>query len=120
MVLWASYSAGMGFGAGAALHEHPLLAVVVGVAGGVLLGLLLDRVIAVVHRRFLPGLPEPEVLDLEVDETGRWDPEDLEEEHARSAADAGLRALREDVHDLREERGRRRGPREDGDGEVDA
>lgn len=48
---WTVYSALIGIGAGAALAANPLLAVVVGVVGGVLLGVLVDRTIHVVVQR---------------------------------------------------------------------
>ena len=50
-VTWAVYSALIGIGAGAALAANPLLAVVVGVVGGVLLGVLVDRTIHVIVQR---------------------------------------------------------------------
>lgn len=105
VLLWSLYSAGMGFGAGAILHEHPLAAVAVGVTGGVLLGLVLDWLISVFHS-CVPTLPEPAVLDLEVDDTGRWDPEDLEEEHERSSAEVAWRTLREHQGEKREHQGK--------------
>lgn len=43
--LWASGSTLVGVAAGAALEEHPLAAVAVGTAGGLLAGLALDRVL---------------------------------------------------------------------------
>lgn len=82
VVLWAGYSALMGLGVGHALHEHPLIAVVVGVVGGVLLGMIVDRIIAVVHRRYFPDAPVPEPLEVEVDEaTGRWHVHDERDDH---------------------------------------
>ncbi|MCR6492248.1 DedA family protein [Cellulomonas sp. P24] len=50
-VTWTVYSALIGIGAGAALAANPLLAVVVGVVGGVLLGVLVDRTIHVIVQR---------------------------------------------------------------------
>ena len=47
-VSWSAYSVALGIGAGVWLGEHPLLAVSVGVAGGLLLGLAIDPMI----RRF--------------------------------------------------------------------
>ena len=41
-VSWALYSAAIGVGAGVWLKGHPLLAVVVGIAGGLLIGLAVD------------------------------------------------------------------------------
>lgn len=40
---WALYSAAIGIGAGAWFTDHPLRAVFVGLAGGLLIGLVLDR-----------------------------------------------------------------------------
>lgn len=47
-VVWGGYSTLLGMGAGVFLHEHPLVAVAVGVAGGVALGFAVDAVL----RRF--------------------------------------------------------------------
>nr|WP_237727908.1 VTT domain-containing protein [Cellulomonas sp. APG4] len=49
-VTWSVYSVLLGIGAGVWLKEHPLLAVVVGVAGGLLLGTLIDPVVKRVLR----------------------------------------------------------------------
>lgn len=63
-LMWGGYSTALGIGAGVFLHEHPLVAIVVGVAGGVLLGFLVDAVLRWVHKRFGGKLPESlEVLD---------------------------------------------------------
>ena len=45
-VTWACYSAAIGVGAGRALQGHPVIAVVVGVAGGMVVGLLVDTVLS--------------------------------------------------------------------------
>ncbi|WP_148220653.1 DedA family protein [Xylanimonas cellulosilytica] len=42
-VIWGFYAVGVGLTAGAWLHEYPLLAMVAGIVGGVLIGLLIDR-----------------------------------------------------------------------------
>lgn len=55
-VTWALYSTAIGIGAGHVLQERPLLGVVVGVVGGLLLGVVVDWVL----RRLL-GLP-PQAL----------------------------------------------------------
>lgn len=55
-VTWALYSTAIGVGAGHVLEERPLLGVVVGVVGGLLLGVVVDWVL----RRLL-GLP-PQAL----------------------------------------------------------
>jgi membrane-associated protein len=51
-LVWGAYSTLLGMGAGVFLHEHPLVAVAVGVVGGVLLGFLVDAVLQRLHRRF--------------------------------------------------------------------
>ena len=50
---WATYSAVLGAAAGSAFHDNPLLAVVVGVAGGVAVGVVVDAAV----RRFAPAEP---------------------------------------------------------------
>ncbi|MFC4554374.1 DedA family protein [Georgenia faecalis] len=50
-VIWGGYSTLLGMGAGVFLHEHPLVAVAVGVLGGVLLGFVVDAVLKRVSRR---------------------------------------------------------------------
>ena len=50
-VVWAGYSTLLGMGAGVFLHDHPLIAVVVGVMGGVLLGFVVDAVLKRIHAR---------------------------------------------------------------------
>ncbi|HQY33742.1 VTT domain-containing protein [Actinotalea sp.] len=68
-ITWSIYSVMLGIGAGIWLGEHPLLAVGVGVAGGLLLGMIIDPVLSwVAERRFggrdtaaapaAPSLPE--------------------------------------------------------------
>ncbi|MCU1431132.1 MAG: hypothetical protein JWP95_237 [Actinotalea sp.] len=49
-VTWATYSVVLGIGAGIWLGENPLLAVVVGVAGGMLIGVVVDAVLKRVTR----------------------------------------------------------------------
>lgn len=51
VVLWALYSTLLGIAAGAYLKDHPVLSVVVGVALGVLMGVVIDRVAAWRHQR---------------------------------------------------------------------
>ena len=43
---WACYSSLIGIGAGRALQGHPIIAIVVGVIGGMLIGLLVDTVLS--------------------------------------------------------------------------
>ncbi|WP_203335325.1 DedA family protein [Nocardioides limicola] len=59
-VVWASYSAVLGRSAGEALHAQPLLAVAVGITGGVLIGVVADRLLAAVRGRGVD--PEPEKM----------------------------------------------------------
>ncbi|MGO1510286.1 MAG: DedA family protein [Actinomycetales bacterium] len=90
-IVWATYSVALGFGAGAALAHQPLLGVAVGVVGGFLLGVLLERVLGWAQGRLLPRLwPERAgdgawaESDAEVPEDGSgtaapeavWSPED--------------------------------------------
>jgi membrane-associated protein len=58
-VMWAAYSAAIGIGAGAALEGNPLLAIVVGVVGGVVLGLLVDWLMRTWNRRRHADDPAP-------------------------------------------------------------
>ncbi|WP_418607246.1 DedA family protein [Georgenia sp. SUBG003] len=60
-VVWGGYSTLMGLGAGHYLHEHPLIAVAVGVTGGVLAGILVDKLLGAVQRRWFPDVPPPAV-----------------------------------------------------------
>lgn len=52
-VFWGGYSTLLGMSAGVALHDHPIIAVLVGIVGGVLIGLLIE----VVLRWWRPGAP---------------------------------------------------------------
>ena len=56
-LVWAGYTTALGVGAGVFLQDHPLAAVATGVVGGVVLGLVVDRLLTWVHARLLPGLP---------------------------------------------------------------
>ncbi|GAA4287689.1 DedA family protein [Georgenia daeguensis] len=60
-VVWGGYSTLMGLGAGVFLHDHPLIAVAVGVAGGVAAGFAVDKLLGVVQRRWFPDVPPPAV-----------------------------------------------------------
>ncbi|MHB1064714.1 MAG: DedA family protein [Georgenia sp.] len=60
-LIWGAYSTLLGMSAGVFLHDHPLIAVLAGVAGGIVLGLALDRVLALVQRRWFPSLPTMDV-----------------------------------------------------------
>ncbi|WP_251303998.1 DedA family protein [Georgenia satyanarayanai] len=57
-VVWGGYSTLLGIGAGVFLHDHPLVAIAVGVAGGVVIGFVVDALLRWVHRRFGGKLPE--------------------------------------------------------------
>lgn len=57
-LVWGGYSTALGIGAGHFLHDHPLVAIAAGVAGGVLIGFVVDAVLRWVHRRFGSKLPE--------------------------------------------------------------
>lgn len=50
-ISWSIYSVMLGIGAGVWLEDHPFLALVVGVAGGLLIGIVVDQVLAVLGRR---------------------------------------------------------------------
>jgi hypothetical protein len=52
-VTWAVYSTMIGVGAGVWLHDHPVVAVAVGVVGGVLIGIVVDWLL----RRWMPLTP---------------------------------------------------------------
>ncbi|GMA32262.1 DedA family protein [Litorihabitans aurantiacus] len=45
-ILWACFGSAIGIVAGALFHGNPLLSIAVGVAGGVLIGLLMDKLLA--------------------------------------------------------------------------
>ncbi|WP_127132350.1 DedA family protein [Georgenia sp. SYP-B2076] len=59
-VVWGGYSTLLGVGAGVFLHEHPIVAVAVGVAGGVVIGIIVDKVLGIAQRRWFPHIPSPE------------------------------------------------------------
>ena len=54
-VSWGGYSSLIGIGAGAWLHDHTLVAVAVGVVGGLAIGLVVDWVLRRLTRRGLAG-----------------------------------------------------------------
>lgn len=56
---WVSYGMSIGFASGSILGPiNPLLATAVGMVGGVILSLLLDRLVAWLQRRFQSGRPD--------------------------------------------------------------
>ena len=50
-ISWSIYSVMLGIGAGVWLGDHPMLAVAVGVVGGLVLGVIIDQVLAWFGRR---------------------------------------------------------------------
>ncbi len=50
-VMWGGYSTLLGMGAGVFLHDHPLIAIAVGMTGGVLLGFVVDAILQRLHGR---------------------------------------------------------------------
>lgn len=67
--VWAAYLVGMGIAAANIIADYPLLAVTIGVAGGVLVGFAVDKLLHRVFDRFFPQLPDPEE-EMEIDEDG--------------------------------------------------
>ncbi|GEK22179.1 DedA family protein [Cellulomonas xylanilytica] len=67
-VTWGCYSALIGIGAGAWLHDHTLVAVAVGVVGGLAIGLVVDWVLRKLthHRPVVEGAQAPRVAGEEV------------------------------------------------------
>ncbi|MDD9208107.1 VTT domain-containing protein [Georgenia sp. 10Sc9-8] len=55
-LVWAGYSTVLGVGAGHVMHEHPLVAIAIGVVGGVLLGFLVEAVLRRVGARWVRPL----------------------------------------------------------------
>lgn len=56
VICWVSYGMSIGFASGSILGPiHPLLATLVGMVGGVILSILLDRLVAWLQRRFQSG-----------------------------------------------------------------
>lgn len=59
----------MGIAAANIIADYPLLAVTIGVAGGVVVGFAVDKLLHRVFDRFFPQLPDPEE-EMEIDEDG--------------------------------------------------
>lgn len=59
-ISWSVYSVLLGIGAGVWLGDRPWLAVVVGVAGGLTLGVIIDQILSWFMRRKLAAEPEGE------------------------------------------------------------
>lgn len=53
-MLWSAYSIAIGVSAAHILDGHPLLAMIIGIIGGVLIGALVSRVVTAVQRTFFP------------------------------------------------------------------
>lgn len=70
-LIWGGYSTLLGMSAGVFLHDHPLVAVAVGLAGGVLAGFAVDRMLAEVQRRWFPRMPSAVAMLHEEDLTPR-------------------------------------------------
>lgn len=67
-VTWACYSALIGIASGSLLEGQPILAIVVGIVGGVILGIVVDRIIHWLSARSgSPSLPDDEA-DQQVDD----------------------------------------------------
>lgn len=66
-VTWSVYSVLLGVGAGVLFSDNPWLAVLAGVVGGILLGLLLDPLISRITRGRGPGAPAPAAAPDQVD-----------------------------------------------------
>jgi len=99
-VVWGGYSTLMGLGAGVFLHDHPLIAVAVGVAGGVAAGFAVDKLLGLVQRRWFPDVPPPAVRmhvedddDADAAAEASSEPEagDAENDDAVTRADAAKR-----------------------------
>ena len=68
-VTWGCYSAVIGIGAGAWLHDHTLVAVAVGVVGGLAIGLVIDWVLRkLTHHRPAPAASPPALRVADVSE----------------------------------------------------
>ncbi|KGM14526.1 DedA family protein [Cellulomonas bogoriensis] len=74
-VTWAGYSTLLGVGAGVWLKEHPLVAVGVGVAGGITIGLVVDAVLRRVLERRRAAAPAGAVAGGQVPHQGAPVPE---------------------------------------------
>ena len=81
-VTWACYSVAIGVGAGRALQGHPIIAVVVGVIGGMIIGLLVDTVLS----RWARGGRSTPVATQPPDEPAHTSPRD---EHPPAGPPAG-------------------------------
>ncbi len=66
-VSWSAYSVLLGVGAGSWLHGQPVLAVVIGVTGGLLIGAAIDPLITWFGRRVLGIVPASPALAAETD-----------------------------------------------------
>jgi len=62
-VTWGTYSTLIGVGAGAWLHDNTVVAVIVGVIGGLAIGLVIDWVLRMITRRRSTDEPAPVLRD---------------------------------------------------------
>jgi len=78
-VMWAAYSAAIGIASGAFLQGHPVIAVGVGVVGGVVLGFLVDWVLRRWHGRqdqSMNKITDEASKDVTAEATGEVAPDD--------------------------------------------
>lgn len=59
-LLWALSQVGIGYGAGALLKQYPFAGVVIGVVGGILVGVILDKTMGAIARRRFAKLNKPD------------------------------------------------------------
>ena len=53
-MVWAAYSVAIGVGAAHILDGHPLLAMLLGIVGGVALGALVSQIITMIRKKHFP------------------------------------------------------------------
>ncbi|MDE0572468.1 DedA family protein [Demequina sp. B12] len=101
-VIWATYSVALGWFFGALFDHNLLLSIVIGVIGGVVLGLLVEKILA----RF--GITQPELPDLAADIDQLMTPEQRaraeEIERQREARREDRAERKEERHERREQR----------------
>ncbi len=62
-ITWACYASAIGIGAGRLLEGHPVYAIIVGVIGGMIIGVVVDKVLSLWARRPAAGDAEDVVVD---------------------------------------------------------